>query len=540
MKIARVRIQNYRSVQDVTFSPGDICALIGGNNAGKSNVLKAINLVLGSSWPTTRPVSEQDFYGYDEHRDIGITIWFDEPQETRGDVGDRIQVAGIKFTVSRYQRASGKHARGDLKSDFVCVDNDGTPIQVLKKWRRDSKPVPMPAPVSSSIRDALPVVMIDVDRNSDYHLSGSQWSLLGRLLAAISKKLKTDAVRYAEFQEKIQAARQVLHTQDFEKLRTKVVEQIQKHTGLSGITLDLDAIDPINLYKSFSVLFKDAASPQPVEVGRMGSGIQSAVVISLLQAYRELHKDNAVLLFEEPELFLHPHGRRHLFRLLCELAAEGTQVIYTTHSQDFVDLEQLDSVRIASKTASDGTRIVAPDPIVDAEDWRKTMKLTRALGSPRNEMFFADSVVLVEGPSEEAAIACLSRLMPEPLELDRLNCSVLNAGSKNSLPMLARAARCLGKRILVIYDTDSDTTSDEQNERRKQAILDAMGERGSVFELEPNLEMVADAPPATNDKEVSIIRYLNTMRDWSAVPLRLREMMIAIASLAGGPPGTKE
>ena len=54
MKIARVRIENYRSIKQLDFSPNNYCALIGENNAGKSNILKAINLVLGETWPTDR------------------------------------------------------------------------------------------------------------------------------------------------------------------------------------------------------------------------------------------------------------------------------------------------------------------------------------------------------------------------------------------------------------------------------------------------------------------------------------------------------
>lgn len=60
MKIARVHIENYRSIKQLDFSPNNYCALIGENNAGKSNILKAINLVLGETWPTDRTFTEED------------------------------------------------------------------------------------------------------------------------------------------------------------------------------------------------------------------------------------------------------------------------------------------------------------------------------------------------------------------------------------------------------------------------------------------------------------------------------------------------
>ena len=52
MTIRRVRIENYRSDREADFALPCLCALIGGNNSGKSNVLRAINLVLGDRWPS--------------------------------------------------------------------------------------------------------------------------------------------------------------------------------------------------------------------------------------------------------------------------------------------------------------------------------------------------------------------------------------------------------------------------------------------------------------------------------------------------------
>ena len=51
MKIQRVVIKNFRSIQQVDFEPGSLCALVGENNAGKSTILVALNLVLGEQFP---------------------------------------------------------------------------------------------------------------------------------------------------------------------------------------------------------------------------------------------------------------------------------------------------------------------------------------------------------------------------------------------------------------------------------------------------------------------------------------------------------
>lgn len=47
MKIVYVRIENWRSIKSVEFSPADVTVLVGSNNAGKTNILSAINFILG-------------------------------------------------------------------------------------------------------------------------------------------------------------------------------------------------------------------------------------------------------------------------------------------------------------------------------------------------------------------------------------------------------------------------------------------------------------------------------------------------------------
>ncbi|MEA3069114.1 MAG: putative ATP-dependent endonuclease of the family [Alphaproteobacteria bacterium] len=48
MKISKLRIQNFRSIENLEFDVPEVCALVGTNNAGKTNILEAIRRVLGN------------------------------------------------------------------------------------------------------------------------------------------------------------------------------------------------------------------------------------------------------------------------------------------------------------------------------------------------------------------------------------------------------------------------------------------------------------------------------------------------------------
>ena len=66
MYLSRIFILNYRSIEilDLEFRPGKN-VIVGRNNSGKSNILSAIDLVLGeaaSDYKKTENVSETDFH----------------------------------------------------------------------------------------------------------------------------------------------------------------------------------------------------------------------------------------------------------------------------------------------------------------------------------------------------------------------------------------------------------------------------------------------------------------------------------------------
>ena len=47
MKIAKITIKNFRSIEELNFEPKNVTAICGTNSSGKSNVLRAIRLHFG-------------------------------------------------------------------------------------------------------------------------------------------------------------------------------------------------------------------------------------------------------------------------------------------------------------------------------------------------------------------------------------------------------------------------------------------------------------------------------------------------------------
>ena len=79
MRIARVKIENFRGISETEISLSGHTVLVGDNNSGKSTVLEALDLVLGPDRLTRiSPIDEHDFYASryldDENNAVEIKI----------------------------------------------------------------------------------------------------------------------------------------------------------------------------------------------------------------------------------------------------------------------------------------------------------------------------------------------------------------------------------------------------------------------------------------------------------------------------------
>ena len=96
MYISRVIIKNYRSIKDLTlsFNSGKNI-IVGKNNSGKSNIIKAIDIVLGESSPTYAKynnITEIDFYSSNSESSKKIMIFC----ELQKNENERIDIEEVK------------------------------------------------------------------------------------------------------------------------------------------------------------------------------------------------------------------------------------------------------------------------------------------------------------------------------------------------------------------------------------------------------------------------------------------------------------
>lgn len=452
MKIKRVVIKNFRSIKNLEFDFPDsnFLILVGANNAGKSNIIRAINNILGPEWWSDDRLETYDFYARDRQNKIFISLTFDTGE-----------IATFKWDAE--------------KKEYHLFLYDGFRERYLK----------------NDFKAQCPCTYLAADRSFDRHMSFYDWTLLGKIRKTFHQRSVDIANDLEEkFNEIIALFDKVRGFKEFKKDFTEFFKEMQADVPLK-VSVDFKPFTPSNYFKTMQVLASDPAQGgADLDLNELGEGTRNLVLLALLRSYalnlrRHGEETSGVLALEEPEIYLHPQAQRNLFRVLREIANSGMQVIISTHSSNFVDTEYFDSIGLVRKV-NDPERegcqftvltLVTKDELVEhchktgvPENKATVENITEYYKSTSNfrlnEAFFARFVILVEGETEELALP--EYLSAAGLDCDRRGVSVIAVQGKNQIPKYWRLFGKFGIPMLVIFDNDDDGTNSQGQDNPKR------------------------------------------------------------------------
>ncbi|WP_376743802.1 ATP-dependent endonuclease [Ensifer canadensis] len=165
MQLERARIKNFRSLRDVEVLFGAHTALIGGNGAGKSSILKAIEKFYSAS----KSCDADDFFGRDQGQPIEIELTFHRLGNEEGAAFEE-RVRDGKLVVTRIfdgSAASGRyHGVIPQVPDFVAVraHTTATPKRAAYTALRENNPLYADLPNAGSAA-AVDQALLDWEAN---------------------------------------------------------------------------------------------------------------------------------------------------------------------------------------------------------------------------------------------------------------------------------------------------------------------------------------------------------------------------------------
>lgn len=331
MKLVSVTIKNFRSITDAYKVPiGDLAVLVGPNNEGKSNVLKAIVLALALIARPRKSLAgarirfradPDDLLSYDWYRDFPISLQKSSPT-------GRSEVV-LEFSMSTdesaaFRRATALNLTKNLKLAVLPGIEDNIVELKLQGQAKSKLTQEQFGAITQFVANRMDIRYIPTIRSAE-----TAEATIGDLVAAQLRGLE-DEPTYVELLVQLEQAQKPL----LESLAKELTATIKKFVPeVRRITIEQGVRRAIS--RSASVSVDDGAETL---LALKGDGVKSLIAIALMRHLSQKTSKNRSVVFaiEEPESHLHPDAIHRLRAVLVDIS-RNNQVILTTHSPGLVD-----------------------------------------------------------------------------------------------------------------------------------------------------------------------------------------------------------
>ena len=493
MIITKLRINNYKSIEDMAleFVKGKNI-IVGQNNSGKSNIISAINLVIGEKWPSKR--YEDNFY-YQDSDSFTISLQLSECSEFDTNYLENYgkKTALCKLTPDlEYLKMSpdeidelGIAIKTDwvLSTDLISLIENAKNMYITLHSKKGEDAI---YTLSMILEDGylykfkyfsqelltsfITSAIIPSERNIKNELAVNNYSWYGKLIKKVWQEMSDEDKE--KLNENNTNLSQVTNS-IFEGLTSELGDSVKDAIPYNKLEFKLIQDTKTDYYKGIKILLDDGYYSL---LDDKGSGIKSLIIIELFKLYcKKYHKFSSCLIVEEPEVFLHPQARSVLSKKIDQFLLENSnQTIVTTHSEQFLSNFDIKQLTFINKEDNKSVKYKIIDSDFTERDFQKMNIITK---TDNAEMYFANSVILVEG-GEKYIIRKLIDLYKDELFLDYNNCSLIKVGGKSYFGIYKKMLEKLGKKVYIIGDYDN--LKEEINEYLPQTLLEKLNTIKSV------------------------------------------------------------
>ena len=395
--ISTLRIKNFKSCKDTFLELSPYTPLVGYNNAGKSNVLTAIQ------WLICKYNLE-----YTDFNNVNIPVEIEA------------EICGV--TTDLLASLNARHVAA--LTDYI--DQEKIYILRVQEKPKDTRSIKLrvwnfkenqykdnPAGIDNAIKDIFPdPIRVGAMENAEEDATKAKTTTtIGKLLSELIQPLTHTYEKDLNIHiDKISSQISCNGEQRFSELDTLDNNINNKINDLfPGISVKLHFETPTLeeiLKKGTIQVYEDQTTNR--NMNAYGHGAQRSIQIALIQQLAEMQrlrkdgKNTTLLLIDEPELYLHPFAIEQIKEALKLLSKNGYQVIFSTHSAQMIGAEDAPNTLLIRKLKNYGTysRNRLKDSIQNVVDDSKHQEQHLFTLSHSSQILFSESALIAEGKTE--------------------------------------------------------------------------------------------------------------------------------------------
>nr|WP_295933437.1 AAA family ATPase [uncultured Dyadobacter sp.] len=530
MYIKNIQVQGFRNFHDtnIDFSEG-VNVIIGHNNAGKTNLLKALSLVLDSRNSRNLEVDDfnkhiplVDLKTYPPKIVVTLTIGESTDEDLTGD--DLVTVAPwlvqlqspytamltYEFFLPEAEHESYKEilaAQTERKTAWLAIKHEFLRKYVHKVY--GGKPE-LKAVADNEALQKFDYQFLNAIRDVERDMLTGRNSLLKDVIDFfMDYEIKIDTAKDKIAKVTEIKSNKLAFSKDaqqlIETLRSRMEkgrEHIMKYASDTGASFN-DAtpqfdghLSEFELYSALRLIISYSTGIE-IPATHNGLGYNNLIYMSLLLAKMQVDTNgdylgsNAkvfpVLVIEEPEAHLHPSLQYKFLKFLHgNNNQKARQIFITTHSTNITAAVSLDQIISIHASPSGQINIGYPGKVFGADKAGKKSKnyVQRFLDATRSDMLFSKNVILVEGIAEQLLIPTFARYLNKSLE--DTHTVVVHVGGRYFEHFLklfdTRKPNTIHKQVACITDRDPTRKKIAPNAKSEKCYPFEVGQEPTIYE----------------------------------------------------------
>lgn len=332
------------------------------------------------------------------------------------------------------------------------------------------------------------IYFIPAVKNASDEFKTSGTTIFNQLFTQIISKMSEENDHYKNARSQMQSLTQILNKlndkgeenkerpKEIKTLEDNLESELKKWNTTIEIEITPPNIDEV-LKVNTAVWVNDG---KRTDIARKGHGLQRSLIFALIKSWASYLKtekeikekaeeetkpstvkrkssQSTYFFFEEPELYLHPQAQKELYASLKELSLADYQVVLCTHSSSFLDLADYKSICIVNKQDTHiGSKVRQFNDELFEADEKTNFNLVYWLNPERSELFFANKVILSEGPTDKTMIPKLAKL----LNVFKYDYTIIECGGKDSIKLYIKLLNKFKIPYVTVYDKDHQADKD--------------------------------------------------------------------------------